>query len=277
MKWAFWFLITMTLVTGGVLMARRKAPPSKQTAPVAAASSAPVAEPPPKDPGFIGVVLAGEWVLVEPNVTGRIESFFVKPGDEIKAGAPIAQLDVRSMKHELAVVQSSAAEAALRLSRRQRLVNGTIAAVTPEELDNARFDAARERARAEALARSVAEGTVLAPFGGIVTDQYLAKGALAGPGKPLVRILGKAPPRVRFAIPEDRARTIAADMPVTVQAPNNVNLTGAILNVIPEVDNASGMSYATASVNGSSEFAARAAKGGLIVRVFIPSDTPRSP
>src|SRR5438270_3221779 len=184
MKLAFWFLLAVTLVTAGVWkFGRRGQPPPKQSAPVAVASAGPVVEPTPKEVGFIGVMLAGEWVQVEPNITGRIEGFLVKPGEEIRAGAPIAQLDVRSMKHELAVARSSAAEASNRLARRQRLANGAVAAVTPEELDNARFDAARERARAESLARSVAEGTVVAPFGGVVTDQYLSKGSLAGPGK----------------------------------------------------------------------------------------------
>jgi RND family efflux transporter MFP subunit len=267
----------MMLVTVVVWKTRRPVQPARQVAPVATASAPPAVDAPPKEVGFIGVMLAGEWVQVEPNITARVERLFVKPGEEIRAGATLAQLDVRSMKQELSVARSSASEASLRLARRQRLVKSAIAAITPEELDNARFDAAKERARAESLARSVAEGTVVAPFSGVVTDQYLTQGALAGPGKPIVRILGRAPPRVRFAIPEDRVRSVMADMPVFIQAPPDVNVTGSIRNVTPEVDNASGMSYATASVNASPEVASRFAKGGLIVRVFLRSSTPRAP
>ena len=276
MKWTFVFLFATISLTAGIWKYRRSSSPSKQGAPAAVASAAPAAAPPDKDLGFIGVVLAGEWVQVEPNIMGRIERLFVKPGEEVRAGTPLAQLDVQSMKHELAVARSSAAEASNRLARRQRLVNGAIAAVTPEELDNARFDAAREHSRAESLARSVSQGTVVAPFGGVVTDQYLTQGALAAPGKPIVRILGKAPPRVRFAVPEERMRTVAPDMSVTIQGPPDVNVTGTIVSITTEVDNASGMFYATANVNGSPELTARFAKGGLIVRVFPRSDTPRA-
>src|SRR5205823_3468885 len=138
---AFGFLFVMMLVTTAVWkFGRRQQPPPKQVAPLAAASAASPADSASKELGFIGVVLAGEWVQVEPNVTGRIQTVFVKPGEEVTAGSVIAQLDVRPLKQELLAARTSASEAARRLARRQRLVSGAIAAITPEELDNARFD-----------------------------------------------------------------------------------------------------------------------------------------
>jgi len=189
--------------------------------------------PPEQELGFIGVVMAGESTLVEPTVSGRIEKLLVKPGEEIRAGAPIAQLDVRSAKPELGATRSSS--------------------------------------------RSVSDSTVVAPFGGVVTQQYLSQGALAGPGKPIVRLLGKAPPQVRFAIPEDRAPTVAPDMPVTIQGQPDVDASGLIVEVTPDVDDASGMFYARANVNLSPELAARLAKRGLVVRVLVRSDARRAP
>src|SRR4051794_31672982 len=53
------------------------------------------------DPGFIGVVVAGEWADLEPKVEGRIEEVFVRPGDAVRRGQPIARLDVKAAETEL--------------------------------------------------------------------------------------------------------------------------------------------------------------------------------
>src|SRR5579859_2265319 len=99
MKWTFVILIVLLLATAAVWKLRRPpTPSSKQSAPAAAASGAPAAAPAEKDPGFIGVILAGDWVQVEPNISGRIVNVLVKPGQEVRAGTPIAELDVQSMK-----------------------------------------------------------------------------------------------------------------------------------------------------------------------------------
>jgi RND family efflux transporter MFP subunit len=250
----------------------REAPaPRKADAapPTASASVSPPPPAPPRAAGFTGVVLAGDWVQVEPNVSGRIEEIFVKPGEQVQRGARIAQLDARAAKHALESAQATAAEAARRLSRRSHLVTGGVMAITPEEMDNAKFDAARERANVATLARQVADATVIAPFTGTVTEQYLTPGALAGPGKPILRLLGHAPPRVRFAVPEEAAHDLSAAASLVIETPSGDHRGSAsLLGLTPEVDNASGMFYATASVDTGINADPQFIKGGLIVRVY---------
>jgi RND family efflux transporter MFP subunit len=244
---------------------KASSPPTVASAPVAPPSQA----PPPRATGFTGVVLAGDWVQVEPNVAGRIEEIFVKPGDQVQRGARIAQLDARAAKHTLESAQATASEAARRLSRRSHLVTGGLMAITPEEMDNAKFDAARERANVATLARQVADATVIAPFDGTVTEQYLMPGALTGPGRPILRLLGHAPPRVRFAVPEEAAHNLAVDSSLVIETPSGDHRGSAtLLGLTPEVDNASGMIYGTASVDTGMHTDPQFSKGGLIVRVF---------
>lgn len=245
------------------------APKASAPAPTASAPAPPLPDPRPTPAGFTGVVLAGDWVQVEPNVSGRIEEIFVRPGEQVLRGARIAQLDVRSAKHTLESAQASAAEAARRLSRRSHLATGGLLAITPEEMDNAKFDAARERANVASLARQVADATVIAPFAGTVTEQYLTPGALAGPGKPILRLLGHAPPRVRFAVPEEAARDFAEGASLVIETTSRDHKGSATLvGLTPEVDNASGMIYGTASVDVGPSTDPQFSKGGLIVRVF---------
>jgi RND family efflux transporter MFP subunit len=250
----------------------REAPvPQKASVPppVASAPVAPPAQAPPRGTGFIGVVLAGDWVQVEPNVAGRIEEIFVKPGEQVQRGARICQLDARAAKHALESAQATASEAARRLSRRSHLVTGGLMAITPEEMDNAKFDAVRERANVATLARQVADATVIAPFTGTVTEQYLMPGALAGPGRPILRLLGHAPPRVRFAVPEDMVHNLASEASLVIETPSGDHKGSAtLLGLTPEVDNASGMIYGTASIDTGPNTDPQLSKGGLIVRVF---------
>jgi RND family efflux transporter MFP subunit len=225
----------------------------------------------PADAGFIGVVLAGDSVQVEAEVSARIEQIFVKPGDVIGRGAPIAQLDIHGMKSELAVAEASAAEATGRLARRAHLARDGFAAITPEELDNAKFDAAREQARAASLMRSVVQARIVAPFDGTIAEQYLGRGALAGPGRPIVRLVGKGVPRVRFAVPQEQETAVTPNVIVSIVLPGTgQRASGTVVSVTREVDNASGMVYAVATLDAhgaDSPFA----RGGLVVRVLAPA------
>src|SRR5207302_2807991 len=86
----------------------------------------------PPDPGFLGVVLLGESVELEPKVEGRVQAVFVKPGDQVARGARIAALDVKQLEEELTIAKAGYHEARRRLARRLPLARG-LAAVTPEE------------------------------------------------------------------------------------------------------------------------------------------------
>ncbi len=274
MRFAFaLFVVAFTAAIIALKVRNAANPPAKPT-PAALAPPRTSSELlPPKDDSFIGVVLAGDSVKIEPEATGRIAQIFVKPGDEVVRGAPIAQLDVHAVKSELMVARASAAEAARRLTRRARLVSGGIAAITPEELDNARFDAAREQAKAASLARAVSEARVVAPFDGTVTELYAGLGAMTGPGRPIVRLLGKGAPRVRFAVPEEKAAMVRSGMPVSIDVPGNgPRSRGTVLSITGEVDNASGMVYAMATINVSSDSDAQFTKSGLVVRVLPQPD-----
>jgi RND family efflux transporter MFP subunit len=276
MKIAIGLFVVVFASTLVVLKMRHGSTNSKTHAPPAEVLRGTPAVSPPADadPAFTGVILAGDSVQIEANTSGRIEQLFVKPGDEVARGASIAQLDVRGMKSELAVAQASAAEASARFSRRLGLSKGGVAAITPEELDNAKFDAVRAQAQVAGLARSVAEAKVVAPFPGTVTEQYIGKGALAGPGRFIVRLLGKGTPRVRFAVPELRAHTIAPNTLVSIEAPgNSTKATGTVVSITSEVDNASGMVYAVATVHPMQSDNAFA-RGGLVVRVRPTAQEP---
>jgi RND family efflux transporter MFP subunit len=176
--------------------------------------------PTPAATSYFGIALAGESAAIEPYVAGRVKRVFVKPGDTVAKGDRIALLDSRSLEQDLAGARAVYAGAASRLQRRLALAKqpaSSISAVTADELDVARFEAAKDLAMVSALARSLADTRVIAPFTGTVAEQYLYAGAVAGPGHPIVRIIGQGQPRVRFALPDDEAPKLAVGMVVRIE------------------------------------------------------------
>ena len=221
------------------------------------------------DPGFIGVVVAGEAVEVEPRAEARVEEIFVEPGDQVTRGTALCRLDVRTSEHELEAAQAALAEAAGRLGRRLTLARTKPGAVTREEIDSARRETLQEKARVAELSEARADATLRAPFDGAVVERYLATGALAGPGRPIVRLVGRGQPRVRFAVPEERAQAVGLGQPVEVRIAGAARpLTGRITGVSPEIDSASRMVYAAAAFDAAQAPAAALATG-VIARVFL--------
>jgi RND family efflux transporter MFP subunit len=234
----------------------RRAPPTR-------------AEPTPT--GFIGVVVAGESAEIEPKAEGRIEQVFVSAGDAVAQGAPLARLDGKGMRHELDVASAGLREAQRRFERRRKLARSNAAAVTAEELEGAEREVLQERARVAKLSEALAEALVTAPFAGTVAERYLAAGAMAGPGRAIVRLVSAGEPRVRFAIPEERAAGVVPGRLVDVAiAPLGLSLRGRVSGINPEVDTSSRMVYATAALEPlPADASASRLSTGLITRVFL--------
>jgi RND family efflux transporter MFP subunit len=246
------------MATGG----RNRVAPPLQPAAQEAAGPAPVDEA--RDRGFIGVIVAGDTVELEPRVEGRLREVLVHPGDQVAAGKVLARLDVASVEDELTIAGAALHEARRRLQRRVRLGRGVF---TDEEMDGQRRELAQARARVAKLRRAVADGRVTAPFDATVTELYQGPGALAGPGKPIVRLVGRGEPRVRFAVPEDRSRVLSRDAAVTVVVqPAGPTLHGRVSGVSPDVDAASRMVYAAATIAPRGSLSLPT---GLMVRVFV--------
>jgi RND family efflux transporter MFP subunit len=220
------------------------------------------------DPGFVGVVVAGEWVEVEAKVEGRVQELLVKPGDRVARGAPLARLDVATTLHELAIARAALVEAQRRFARRRKLARSGV--ISAEEIDTARRELLQERARVRKLEAARTEASVTAPVAGTVVERHLAAGALAGPGRPILRLLGEGAPQVRFAIPEEQAAAITAGSLVNVRVgPQRLPVRGRVVGVAPEVDTSSRMVFASAAleqVTGSPQ----ALSTGVIARVFLP-------
>ncbi|NRD51668.1 efflux RND transporter periplasmic adaptor subunit [Corallococcus exiguus] len=257
-----------------------------------------VMEPASRREGFLGVIVASGSVDVAARLEGTLERVNAQVGDTVRQGAVLAQLDMRALQRELAVAQASlqAGEAeqhiasiALtemqeRLQRRSDPQQRALGALSEEELATARFQeqtavarlraveamVAERKARVAQIAQKISDASVLAPFDGQVANRYLDTGAMVAPGRAVFHLIRSGAQQVRFAIPEDQAASLSVGTRLSVEVPSlGQVLEGRVENLAPEVDAASRMLLAIASVPREGH---APVPSGVVVRVFVQKD-----
>lgn len=254
--------------------------------------------------GFIGVVMASATVALTSQLEARVERLRVRPGDAVHAGDVLAELDTTAARKELAIANAEllsanaglrraeleGREARERLDRRSLTIalpgGGTVGTVSKEELSGARYqeqlatvkiEAARaavleKRAHCDELRAMAAEGTVRAPFDGVISERFVDEGAILRKGDSIVRLIEASALKVRFAIPEAAASRVQVGTAIRV-ATDGLELAGHVEKVAPEVDAAARMVFAEAALTVPEPARGRL-RSGAIARVAL--DTPAS-
>ena len=228
-------------------------------------------------PGFVGVIAAAESVDIAPRFQGVVSSIKVRPGDKVAAGQIIAEMDPKAMQEELRAAEAAlgAAAAAKRQAdvdvedaRRKAVLEAEAAAkgITAQSVaDEAklavkRAEAASSRASSLVAAESshvqtardhLTDNMLRAKFDGTVAMRFHDNGATVPAGGAIVRIVGRGGPRLRFAVPPDRAQPLTLGTKVTASVDTIAErVTATIQQVSPALDTASGMILIEAEIAG---------------------------
>jgi RND family efflux transporter MFP subunit len=148
----------------------------------------------------VGSVRARLHSSIEAKVSGKIERMLVVPGQMVKAGDLLAELDVRESKARLDQASAVRDQAQQELRRATGLLND-------KTISQQEFDLAQSRARVADAAVTEAEtmlgyAKIVAPFAGVVTRKLADVGDLAVPGKPLLELEDPSALRLEADIPE---------------------------------------------------------------------------
>ena len=239
-------------------------------------AGAPRAElPSPLHPdGHLGVVVTVGGADLAFAVPGRLASVTVRLGEGVRGGQPLAELDADEARSTLEIGEAELSAARAARSRAQSefvLARETLARrrgapdlFAAEEIDAAVQAAevaragveiadAEVRRREQLLARADAElaATQLqAPSAGVVAEIYRRPGAVLAAGDPIVRLGGTTGLSVRFAVPPAAARELQRGGRVdVVPAPGAAPLAATVVGVAPEIDPASGLRFAEATID----------------------------
>jgi RND family efflux transporter MFP subunit len=189
----------------------------------------------PSSEEVVGTVRAKLRAAIEPKVSARIEALLVAPGQMVKTGDLIAQLDPREIQAKLDQALALREQATRDLGRSRELFDKKITT-------QADFDGVQARARvAEGAAREMETmlgyTKVVAPFDGIVTRKLADVGDLAAPGKPIIEMEDPRALRFEADVPEALIGhvKIGAKLPVQV-AEGAAPIEGTVVEVAPVAD-----------------------------------------
>lgn len=187
----------------------------------------------------IGSARGAQAVVLSPEVTGRIIALRAVPGQEVAAGAVIAELDAEQA--ELAVERAKLVyeDAQATLTRLERLAgSGATTDLQRQEAELARRTAELVLRTAE---RDLADHRLVAPIAGFVGLIEVQVGDLVSPATVVTRIEDRSSLIVDFRVPERVAVLVKPGDPVSaspVSAPG-VMLDGVITAVDNRVDETS--------------------------------------
>jgi RND family efflux transporter MFP subunit len=181
----------------------------------------------------VGTVRPKLRSVIEAKISGRIEKMLVVPGQEVKAGELLVQLDAREAKARLDQAIAVRQQAENDLKRYEVLRAKQV--VTPADFEAAQSKAQIAVAAAAEAETNLAYATITAPFDGVITRKLADVGDIAALGKALLEIEDPRVLQFEAAVPEaviDHVR-LGARFPVRL-ASNE--LEGTVSEIAPSAD-----------------------------------------
>ena len=200
---------------------------------------------------------------IEAKVSGRIEQMLAVPGQQVKRGDLLAQLDAREIQAKLDQATASRDQAESDLGRYSKLI--TQHAITQQE-----FEATQSRARIARAAVTEAETMlgytkIIAPFDGVITSKLADVGDLAAPGKPLLAIEDPQALRFEADVPEAIIARIKPGAVLPVRVGGQPEISGTVTEISPAADPNSRTFLVKLDLPQSTGL-----RGGLFGRVAVP-------
>jgi RND family efflux transporter MFP subunit len=201
-----------------------------------------------------GTVEALRTAAVASRVMATVVAVLVQPGDSVKAGQVLAEIDPAAAKGQEAQARGALAQAEAAMALAQRNYERFVAlhassAASELELDLARMQFEQAKGAVEqaqgavaAAASIAADAQVVAPFAGRVAAKLVEVGDLAVPGRPLFLVESAAGRRLVVQVPESLASgvRVGSQIPVRLDAaPAGGNEFGRVVEMTPGANPAS--------------------------------------
>jgi RND family efflux transporter MFP subunit len=183
----------------------------------------------------VGTVRARLRSVIEAKVSGKIDKMLVVPGQHVKTGGLLVQLDAREVQAQFDRALAVRQQAENDLKRASELFQQKI-------LPQSEYDNAQSKFRVAAAAATEAETMlgytkVTAPFDGVITRKHADVGDLALPGKALLEMEDARDLRLEVDVPEAVIGHLALGDKPGVRVSGVVSeLDGVISEIAPSAD-----------------------------------------
>lgn len=183
-----------------------------------------------------GTVMADQDVRVAAEESGVVRELFAEKGDRVRAGQPIAKIDDRVLRAQVAQAQANADLAEEVWQRRKTLYEVDRVGSELAYLE-ARYAAEQTRASLAALQERLERTVVRAPISGVMDSREVEVGTMVQPGTPLARIVVLDPVKIVAGVPERYAADVSRGAKVTAEFPVlNQTIEGTLSYVGAAVD-----------------------------------------
>lgn len=164
----------------------------------------------------IGSIQAVHQVTVSPEVSGRIVKILFEPGQEVKMGDPLVQLNDEPEQADLTNFQAQARIAQLTLDRNRKLATQQFTA--QQTVDQNQSDLAMANAGIARVKAVIAQKLVRAPFTGELGMRQVEVGQYLNAGTPIVTLTDLDTLYVNFTLPEQLRAQLAVGQTVEIRA-----------------------------------------------------------
>jgi membrane fusion protein, multidrug efflux system len=162
-----------------------------------------------------GTLAASDELQLSFKIGGVVARVLVEEGQAVRAGQPLAALDLREIDAQLAKARTALAKSQRDLARAQNLYKDSVATLENVQDATSAVEVAQSDYTAAAFNQRYA--VILAPGNGVVLHKYAAAGELVSPGQPVL-VIGSASQGsiVRAGITDRDAVRIRLGDPATV-------------------------------------------------------------
>lgn len=161
----------------------------------------------------LGTAQANESVQLTANRTEHLVALHFEDGQEVEAGALLAELETAQERAMLAEAEALLAERRAAHRRAQELFEQQIASESEIDAAKAQLDAAQ--ARVQTLLASIADHEIRAPFAGRLGLRHVSIGTLLQPSTVIATLDDLSVVKVDFTIPETWLSAVREGMPIT--------------------------------------------------------------
>jgi len=220
-RWLIIVALLLTVLLGGLyefnrfrtnaianFFAHNKLPPAQVSAVMVQTRSVPRSAP------GIGSIAAVHQVTINPEVGGRVTKIFFLPGQTVKAGDPLVQINDAPDQGDLANYQAQVKLAQIKLARSDQLVKRQF---TPQEtVDENQSQVAQMNALVQRTQAIIAQKLIRAPFSGQLGIRQIDLGQYLNPGAPIVTLTDLSLLYVNFTLPSQIRPQISVGQQVDI-------------------------------------------------------------
>lgn len=211
----------------------------------------------------LGSLNSSDSIDISSEVSGQIASILFKPGQKVKEGALLIQLDARIYQSELASAKANLKLSQMNFKRTNELAKRRLA--SEQALDQAKADLKEKENLVNVKQAQLDKFSLKAPFSGQLGSKTISVGQYVNVGQPLVHLIANQKLRVEYHVPERYLPLLKKGQKISIlsEAFPQTPYTGEVDYISPAIDK----DTRTVTVEAVIDNAKNRLYSGLFVRV----------